>query len=760
MALEKGTKLGPYVIQSPLGSGGMGEVYVARDTRLGRDVAVKVLPANLSRDPDALSRFEKEARALAALSHPNLLTIYDFGLDNEIHYAVMELLSGETLRSKLEGGPLPYEQILQIGIGVAEGLAAAHASGIIHRDLKPDNIFVTQDQRVKILDFGLVRWNVSVPEEDVTGAQTLPPVTGTGTVMGTVHYMSPEQVRGKEVDPRTDIFSFGSVLYELATGKRAFEMETNAETMVAILRFDPPGLLSATRIIPPDIERVIRSCLEKDPAHRFQSSHDLVLALKMLKAGSGMYLPLPDVTPKKGRRSKTIESIAILPFSNAGTDPDTDYIADGLTENLINTLSQIPKLRVMARSTVFRYKGNHVDPRTAGRELGVRAIMTGRVLQRADKINIQVELVDVTDGAQMWGEQFSRPAHELQEIQQEIAASISKKLKIRVIGSRKIRLAKRYTQNDLAYSLYLQGRFHWNKRTGESIRKAVEYMEEAIQFDSGFALAYAGLADCYSVMGGFGFMSLKEAYPKAKKNALKALELDPELAEALTALATVQERWDWDWQGAEESFREAIRINPGYATAHQWYSVFLTMLTRFKESENEIENAMELDPLSVVMNWTRGYLLYYMRRYSDAVEQLKKAIELDPYFLRPQFDLGVTYFISGDLSAAANEFNVWMKKSGETPSRSLQGFAYAAMGRKEEALQIANELRDQKRDDISRFSIAVIYAALGMKQDALDLLEEAYEWHEDGMISLRINPRVDSLRSEPRFKSLLQRLNL
>lgn len=756
--LREGARLGPYEILSSIGSGGMGEVYRALDSRLGREVAIKVLPSNLARDNEALGRFEKEARTLAALSHPGILTLFDFGNEQGVVYAVMELLAGKTLREHLNEGPVTVARAVEIGIAAAEGLAAAHSRGIIHRDLKPENIFLTADHRVKILDFGLAHWDLPMQTGNLTKLPTGPLNTRTGVVMGTIHYMSPEQVRGIAVDERTDIFSLGIVMYEMVHGLRPFAAQTAAETMVAILKEDP-ARPSKRDDVPPNLTRIIYTCLEKEPARRFASVTDLCTALKEVASGSAVSIAL---SPRSGsarvRRKRKIDSIAILPFENAGGPAETEYLCDGITETIINTLSQIPKLRVMARSTVFLYKGKKVDPRELGRDMNVRALLTGRLLHRADDLNVQVELVDTDDGAQLWGEQYTQEICDIQKVQREISESISAALRLKLLGEEKRKLQKRYTESMAAYRLYLQGRFHWNTRTEEGLRKGMELFQRAIEEDPGFALAYAGLADSYSVLGGFYLMPPMEAYPKAEANALQAIKMDPSLAEAYTSLATVKERYDWDWDGAARDFRKAVKLNPGYATGHQWYATFQVMMGRFRQGDAQIEKAMELDPLSVVMNWTRSYLYYYMRQYEKALAQFRRTLGMDPDFHRARFDMAVVYHVMGKRAEALATFEEWSaQRPDQVAMLPLMGYYHAISGRREEALETIRKMETMQVEKyISRFSIAQIHIALGDIESAFQCLEQSVKNHEDPLVSLKVNPRLDPLRSDPRFESILR----
>src|SRR5712692_7221079 len=483
MPLTVGAKLSPYEILAPLGAGGMGEVYRARDTRLDRDVAIKVLPEHLAKDPQALARFEREAKAVAALSHPNILALYDVGSHQGVSYAVTELLEGETLRARLAQSAVPWRKAVEIGTAVAEGLAAAHSKGLIHRDLKPENIFLTSDGRVKILDFGLARWK---PKPSATTDAAAPTETEAGTVMGTVGYMSPEQIRGTAADAPSDIFSLGCVLYEMVTGQRAFARPTAPEALTAILNEEPPNLADSGKEIPPDLQGIIHHCLEKHVEQRFQSARDLAFALRAAGGASGAgVLASPRARRKRLPRwvlagaavvllaggsffvwratgGRAIDSLAVLPFVNVGGDPNTEYLSDGITENLINSFSQLPKLRVVPRNRVFRYKGREADTEKIGRELNVRAVLTGRVVQRGDSLNIQTELVDVAADSQLWGHQYNRKFSEIIPVQEEIAKEVSEKLRLRPTGEEQKRLTKRYTESPEAHQLYLKGRYLWN----------------------------------------------------------------------------------------------------------------------------------------------------------------------------------------------------------------------------------------------------------------------------------------------------------
>jgi serine/threonine protein kinase len=600
----------------------MGEVYRARDTRLDREVAIKVLPERLSNDPQALARFEREAKAVAALSHPNILAIHDFGREAGITYAVAELLEGETLRSRLGHGALGWRKAVETGIAIADGLSAAHSKGITHRDLKPENIFLTEDGHVKILDFGLARSTATTAAEKAEA----PTITEEGVVLGTAGYMSPEQVRGTPADARSDIFSLGCVLYEMVAGRRAFSRASSAQTMAAILEAQPADLSTTGKEVPATLENVIAHCLEKNPQERFHSAHDLALALQATVGGSTA-VKRPPARPWAvlgagvlvlaaavywfAGRPKPIDSLAVMPFVNVGADPNTEYLSDGITENLINNLSQLPKLRVVPRSLVFSYKGKETDPRKVGQDLHVRAVLMGRVVHRGDTLNVQTELVDVGEVSQLWGQQYDRKFTEILAVQEDIAKQVSDKLHLRPSGEEQKRLAKRYTENTEAYRLYLKGRYYWNRRTPELLQKANEYFRQTIDKDPGFGLAYGGLAQSYAIFNYYGVEAPRESCPKAKDAALKALEIDETLAEAHAALGWIKMSCDWDWPASEREFKRALAINQNYGTARHWYSEYLQTMQRLEEAVAERRRALEADPLSLITGAGLGASLYY-----------------------------------------------------------------------------------------------------------------------------------------------------
>lgn len=766
--LTLGTQISQYKIISRLGCGGMGEVFLAKDLRLGREVAIKVLYDRLAKDTDLVARFEREARSLAALSHPNILTIHDFSSENGITFAVMEYLEGETLRTWITRRPLDLAKALEIAIAVAEGLAAAHSKAVIHRDLKPENIFITHHGLIKILDFGLARVEISTMAESNSFPTVAEVATDPGVVMGTFPYMSPEQIRGSFVDNRTDIFSFGCVFYEMLTGTNPFYRATAIETSAAILKDKPSKISRNLKQISQEIEWIIMRCLEKDREARFPSTRDLVATLKAVAAHSSdskiNELKKPIQKKSSTRRlRKVISSIAVLPFTNASKDTEAEYLSDGITENIINILSQLPKLKVMARSTVFRYKGKDVDPQEVGQLLKVQAILTGWVTHHGELLKIQTELVDVFDGSQIWGEQYNRKFADILTIQEEIAHQISDKLQMKLSGEDKKRLVKRHTENTKAYELYLKGRYCWNKRTRVSLKKAIEFFQKAIDLDPLYASAYAGLADCYIIIGIYsGEEDPHEAFNKAEIAATKALQIE-EVAEAHTALGSVRIYQHWDWIGAEKEFQRALELNPDYPTAHQWYGNHLMRMGRFDEGIEQLKRAQQLDPLSLIINQSIGWGYYLSRQYDKAVKQYLKVIDMDESFYFTHVELGLVYLQQKRYEEAIDEIKKSLALIGEKPPiiYSMLGYAYAVANQITEAKTVLNQLlEDSKKIHISPVLFAILYSGLGDIEQGFYWLEKACENRDEYLIRMRVDPVIDTLRTYPRFSELMKQVGL
>jgi serine/threonine-protein kinase len=754
------TLLDRYEVLAPLGAGGMGEVYRARDLRLGREVAVKVLPEDLSTDEEALARFEREARAIAALSHPNLLAIYDFGADGGVSFAVTELLHGETLRAALAGGGLPWRKAADVGASLAEGLAAAHSRGIVHRDLKPDNVFLTSEGRVKILDFGLARWIRDEAAGDPTSAPTTPDPTCPGTVLGTVGYMSPEQVRGEPTTAASDVFAFGCVLHEMLTGRPAFSGATPFERMAAILRDEPPPPSRLSADVPAELDRIVGCCLEKSPARRAMSAAELARELRDLASAGASD---PTITASRARpavrRAARGKSLAVLPFVNPGGDPEMEYLTEGITETLINGLSQLRKLRVMARSTMFRYRGD-ADPQQVGRDLGVGTVLSGRVASRGSVLSISVELVDASNGWRLWGARYDRPIDDLLSVQEEIAREITTNLKLTLEPEHKRRISKRYSADREAYPLYLKGRYHWNKSTVPDIRKALEYFEQAIEKDPTYALAYAGISDCYAALGMDRYAALapREAIPKAKAAAVKALEIDDSLAEAHTSLAYARVL-DWEWSGAEEEFRRAIQLSPDYALAHHFYGFLLSAVGRSDEGLSEYRRALEIDPLSLIINSDYGWAFYCARRYDEAIEQLTKTLDMDARFSQAYLWLGLAFLGKGLADRSIAAFEEGARLTGRSPTMIAgKAVALALAGRHEEAETLRAEYEERvKTQYVPMAAMVQLNIAVGNSDRAFEWLEKAAAYRASFMVPSKVYAFFDSLRSDPRFADLLAR---
>jgi TolB-like protein/Flp pilus assembly protein TadD len=794
VALEAGSRLGPYEVVGLLGSGGMGEVYRARDPRLEREVAIKILPDKIA-DPKRLSRFEREARAAGALNHPNVLAVYDIGTHQGAPYVVSELLEGQTLKVRLEGGALPVSKAIDHALPIAHGLAAAHDKGIVHRDLKPDNVFVTEDGRVKILDFGLAKLARPGPlvlEDERTANEA----TESGMVLGTVGYMSPEQVRGEVVDHRSDIFSFGAVLYEMLSGRRAFRRDSRVETMNAILKEDPPELSGTGRAISPGLARIVQRCLEKRAGDRFHSAHDLALALEAASSGlsgpsaendgcSGAALAVSIAKRHKKRlllslaamvlvavglyqglvRSPAppvvdvIDSVAVLPFENLGGDPDSEYLSDGVAETLINKLSRLPDLKVIARSTTFRFKGGDVDPRQVGRDLKVGAVLTGRVSLRGDTLVIGAELIDVAQGTQLWGERYNTRMGDIFAVEEDIAGDISRGLRLKLAPEDRPLLTRRHTEDSEVYRLYLLSRHELNKATPKGSKKALEYAQQATQKDPTYAPAYVALADSHHLLGSLGLIPYREASSGAKTAVMKALELDETLAEAHSTLALVEFYSDWDWARAESGFKRAIELNPNSADAHAGYGFYLVVVgRRSKEGIEHVKRAVALDPLSARRYGLLVYAYYLDRQYDQALETAREKSDFDTSPNIHGF-LVMTYREKGMYEESIAE----ARKAGDPNSEAglaHLGNAHARAGRVREARACLRALEELvRRDHVGMYGMALIYAGLGRKNQAFDWLERAYDERDKGILFLMVDPTLDPLRSDPRFQDLLRRMN-
>ena len=840
----------------------MGEVYRAHDPRIGRDVAIKVLPASWSQDRERLRRFEQEARAAGALNHAALLTIHDVGEQDGVPYLVSELLEGETLRARLHGGPLSPRRAIEYAMQIARGLAVAHGKGIIHRDIKPENIFITRDGRVKILDFGLAK--LRLPKESDSQAPTTANQTEPGAVMGTAGYMSPEQVRGAEVDQRSDIFSLGAVLHEALTGKAPFKRDSAVETMNAILKEDPPDLTATNRHVSPGLTRVVSRCLEKNAEARYQSAADLAFHLEEIGDTAGapriggdqkteehsfrfgrFHLDLarselradgkiisispkefdllaflvgnhrlvrkeelldalwPDThvgetslsravstlrtllgddakspryietvarrgyrflaevrsgpvrTPTVAQESETaVRSVIIVPLTNATGDPRLEYITDGITETVINRLSSLRSIRVVPRSTSFRYKNRDVDLRQLWEELSVRFVLTGRITRWEDRLLISAELSDSSEDSQLWGERYYRGVEHILGLPEAIALQVAERVVVELTRGEEERVVHTYTENQQAYLAYLEGRFQWGQRSEHSLRRAAKHFERAISLDPNYAPALSGMADTHSILANLDAISGQEALSIARPAAERALNIDDTLAEAWTSLAYL----DWmelRFTEAERNFKQAITLNPSYPVAHQWYGSLLAATNRREEALQEIERAVSLDPDSLIIKTNYGYVLYFLREFDRAIAQYRSVLDIEPSFLFARWELGMALLRIGAHDEAIAELEATMRLADAPFVVASLAHAYAVSGNRAAAVQLLESLLElAKVRNVDPYQLAVVHCGLGMNDEALQHLGRAVECKSFHLSKAGAEPMLDSVRADPRFRGI------
>ncbi len=765
-----GTQLGRYRIVERLGKGGMGVVYRAEDPRLEREVAIKVLPEDAHGDEQALGRFRREARALSRLLHPNIATLFDFDADGGVEFLVLELVPGETLAQLLRGGPLPEARARAIGIEIAEALGAAHEQGIVHRDLKPANVVITPRGRAKVLDFGLARLL-----SDAGGARVRTTTVDEGALVGTVSYMAPEQIQGDRIDPRTDLYAVGVLLFEMASGALPIAATDLPSTLYRIAHAPPRKLREARPGVSRELDAIVARCLEKDPNRRFPDARALVQALRgesseiAAAAAPGAERPrytgpgAPDQSeePVEPDSRGRIRALAVLPFENRSGDPEQEFFTDGMTDALITGLAQIGALRVISRTSAMRFKGARKPLPEIARELQVDAVVEGSVLRAGDRVRITAQLVEAASDRSLWAQSYERNITDILSLQSELARAIADGIRVRITPDEAARLVAKGPVDPAAHVAYLQGRFLWNRWTADALRQSIEKFEQALAIDPNYAMAWAGIADSYGVLGNINAIPAPEAYAAAKRAAERGLAIDPNVAELHTSLGYVHRFFDWDWPRSEREFLRALELNPGYATARRWYAQLVSGLGRHDEAIAEAERALALDPLALIIYTAVGDVYFYARRYAESAEFYRRCLALDLSFGPGHTDLARALDFMGDPEEALREFRLGSSADGRLPVSTGHATLMLRAGLRDEAFAMVNELIERaKTSFVPAYGFGSFFAVAGDRDQALTWLERAYEQHDGTLTLMKVHPRLDPLREEPRFREVLRKMRL
>ena len=795
-----GETISHYKILEKLGEGGMGVVYKAEDTKLKRIVALKFLASELTRDATAKQRFIQEAQAASKLDHPNICTIHAVEETEEGQiFIVMAYYKGETLKEKTDEGPLRIDETLTIAINVAEGLQEAHEHGITHRDIKPSNIMITDKGQTKILDFGLAK--------SATGSI----VTKAGTTLGTIAIMSPEQARGEKVDKRTDIWSLGVVIYNMLTGQMPFKGEYEHAIVYSIMNVDQEPITGVRTGVPIELEKIINKCLEKDKSDRYPTAEGLMVDLRRLRKDTSKFVSTPPVevkrteitppaeqkeekgtttlitlTPKRKKiliatsivlclviistltllfmpENDIIDSIAVLPFENRTNDPELEILSDGMAQGIINRLSKLPNMeKVISFASVKHYKGRDIDAKTVSKELNVRAVVITSMIELGENIRINIELIDGLNNTNIGGKIYSQQRNSFLDMEEFLAKEIVDFLGIQLSGQDEKNLTKVYTEDLEAKRLYILGRHEWNKRTEESLRKGLDYFYEAIRIDPDYGLAYAGVADSYNLLERYSYNFPREVMPKAKDAAMRAIDIDETLGEAHNSLAFARRYYDWEWAAAEYEYKQAIKFNPNYETAHHWYGLFLAGMGRFNEAIVEMKKAQDLAPLSLIINTNFAYVLYFAGRIEESIEQFNLTLQMEPNFIVAHQRGGLAYLLNGRHEEALQHFQQAVAISdSSTEMLASLGYGYAVTGYREKAIEVINRLNELARNKyVSSYDMAIIYIALGEKDIVFELLEKAYTERSSSLAWIKVEPILDGISDDPRYLELLKKMGL